>query len=98
LAGDRRRGAHHDVVALASKVRLVVRHEARTLVDQAQRKIRFTHAGWAAEQNAFSPKRNRRAVHSDHAALYLLSPSVKVNQFGGATLRKRYNETTSTNV
>ena len=58
-----------DVVALASKFGLVVRHEARTLVDQAQRKIRFARPRWAAEQDALAPKRNRRAMDSDHAAL-----------------------------
>jgi len=48
---------------------MVVGHEARTLVDQAQCKIRFARSGWASKQNSFAPKRNRRAVDSDHAAL-----------------------------
>jgi hypothetical protein len=69
LPGNGRRRAHDDVIAFASKFRLIVRHEASTLVDQAQCKIRFARARWASEQNAFAPKRNRRAVDSDHAAL-----------------------------
>ena len=52
-----------------AKFGLIVRHEARTLVDQAQRKIRFTRARRPPEQDSFAPKRNRRAVDSDHAAL-----------------------------
>jgi hypothetical protein len=39
------------------------------LIDQAKCKIRFTGPRWAPEQNSFAPKRNRRAVDSDHAAL-----------------------------
>jgi hypothetical protein len=69
LPSNGRRRAHGDFIALASKFGLVVRHEARTLVDQAQRKIRLARSRWAPEQNSFAPKRNRRAVDSDHAAL-----------------------------
>ncbi|HLI21785.1 MAG TPA: hypothetical protein VKV32_11740 [Stellaceae bacterium] len=51
------------------------------MIDKTQRKIRFACARWAAEQDAFALKRNRRAVDSDHcgalgALLFAQSQSV----------------------